>query len=126
MLRIILLVESRSAGTLIHPTDLRLHLTLDESYCDWILPHARHFNCECLFFPIAQIISAQCVLLGGDIGRATRNAMGNLQAEYGTTDAHSSAEIQFEDDPIEAQSTVDCLCPGLDTYLGMWKKWNWG
>jgi len=106
--------------------------TLNQPYCEKILPLIPHLNWEC-----------SCALLGGEAGTATRKAMDDLQAQYNdrlgkiVSDyqrAHDptfavtyvGAEIPLGDYPIEALSDVDCFHPSLATHrfiaAGMWNR----
>lgn len=131
-----------------HPTDPRSQLTRNQPYCDQTIPFIRHFNWECSvrhFFPsrLPDLFHFQCALLGGDIGKVTRRAMDELQAQYNdrllkiVSDYQRArdprfavtwigAEIPLHEYPIEALSNVDCFHPSLDSHrfiaAGMWNR----
>ena len=87
-----------------------------------------------LFLPMTRLFHVQCVLLAGDISRATRKAVDELQAEYTgllfkivsvyrrarddppSVVPYVRAEFPFEDYPIEALSNVVFSCPSLDAH----------
>lgn len=107
-------------------------LTANEAYCTQRFPSLPHFNLEC-----------PCALLGGDVGKRTRNRMDDLTSQYNdrlVKIVKKYQELKYPDFaviwqppivtldryPIEALSPVDCHHPSLKTHelfaTGIWNR----
>ncbi|KZV88552.1 hypothetical protein EXIGLDRAFT_772595 [Exidia glandulosa HHB12029] len=97
-------------------------LTLDQPYCQKLLPGLPHLNIEC-----------SCALLGGAVGNATRTLMNSLTDQYNErlqkivkdyqragyksfAATWQPPNIPLSSYPIEALSDVDCFHPSQATH----------
>ncbi|KAF8714677.1 hypothetical protein RHS03_00310, partial [Rhizoctonia solani] len=107
-------------------------LTLNEPYCQQLIPNVTHYNLECT-----------CALFGGETGEFTRSRMDKLQNQYNTALKKIAAEYKAKNYadfaviwqpaevplgryPIESLSSLDCFHPSTATHqriaAGLWNR----
>ncbi|CEL59890.1 Phospholipase B1, membrane-associated OS=Mus musculus GN=Plb1 PE=2 SV=2 [Rhizoctonia solani AG-1 IB] len=107
-------------------------LTLNEPYCQQLIPNVTHYNLECT-----------CALFSGEVGEFTRSRMDKLQGQYNTALKKIVAdykkknyndfaviwqppEVPLGRYPIESLSSLDCFHPSTATHqriaAGLWNR----
>ncbi|CAE6494746.1 unnamed protein product [Rhizoctonia solani] len=108
------------------------NLTLNQSYCQQLIPNVTHYNLECT-----------CALFSGETGEFTRSRMDKLQGQYNTALQKIVADykaknysdfaviwqppvVPLDQYPIESLSSLDCFHPSTATHqriaAGLWNR----
>ncbi|KAG9112300.1 hypothetical protein FRC07_007937, partial [Ceratobasidium sp. 392] len=108
------------------------NLTLNQPYCQQLIPIIPHYNIECT-----------CALFGGEIGKFTRSRMDKLQGQYNAALQKIVADykkknykdfaviwqppaIPLDRYPVESLSSLDCFHPSTAAHqriaAGIWNR----